>query len=64
MAAWMIQNIKPVTLQKKLDDFIEQQEKKIIWVLKHGIHVPEYQRKVIRSIEQFKKFKVKNFDNS
>ncbi len=64
MAAWMIQNIKPVTLQKKLDDFIEQQEQKIIWLLKHGIHVPEYQRKVIRSIEQFKKFKVKNFDNS
>ncbi len=62
MAKWMLQNMEHVRLKKKLDNFMLKQEKKIVWIMQYGIHVPEYQQKVALQIEKFRKFRVINFD--
>lgn len=62
MAAWMVQNIQQIKLAKKLDFFANRQEQKIVWVMQHGIRAPDYQKKMVRQVEKFKKFKAQNFD--
>ena len=57
MVAWIVNSSNKLISRNCLDEFMQQQKSKKMWLVRYCSYCPEYQKKVIGNIQDFELFK-------